>query len=105
MIVQLMRSNDPGATLVASTPHRLVIVAISACPNCCRRVIPDADGKCPNCQTTFTASNPVPERVLLGLKGGSKLPAVCHNCGLPTRRTKRIDVRFQPNDSALPPFL
>lgn len=75
----------------------LLPVSISSCTHCYRRVIPLADGSCPNCgdhpaNIPSNSSN----KVLLGIKGGTTLPQICHNCGSATRRTTRLLLSAEP---------
>jgi len=62
------------------------------------------DGRCPSCGgNTNDRSGTDPHKVLLGLRIGQPLPAVCHACGLPTRHTLCLKAVSEPQDTILAP--
>jgi hypothetical protein len=75
-------------------------MSIPTCPHCYRKVIPSAGGTCPACgKNTNDRGDADPYKTLLGIRSGARLPAVCHNCGLPTRKVKKFMVSSEPQDT------
>ncbi len=75
-------------------------MSIPICPHCYRKVIPSADGTCPACgKNTNDRGNSDPRKTLIGIKSGTRLPPVCHHCGVPTRQLKKFMVSSEPQDA------
>src|SRR5215510_14319343 len=75
---------------------------IEPCPHCYRKVIPMSDGSCPSCgKNTNDKAGTDPNKVLVGIRSGQRLPAICHSCGLPTQTTRKVAAASQPQDTAL----
>jgi len=72
---------------------------IEPCPHCYRKVIPMANDLCPACgKNTKDRTNTDPNKVLVGIRSGQQLPAVCHACGTATRATQKISASLEPRD-------
>lgn len=61
------------------------------CPHCYVRVFPDRDGVCPSClENVLDLSGTDPTKTTVLVNPNSKMPDVCCNCGLPTRRFVKV---------------
>ncbi len=75
---------------------------IEPCPHCYRKVIPMSDGTCPSCgKNTNNRQGADPNKVLVGIRSGQRLPGVGHSCGVPTRTTKRLSAASEPRDTTI----
>lgn len=81
-------------------------MSIPTCPHCHRRAIPQADGTCPACgKDPMDLRGSDPNRVMVSIHGGTRLPGVCHHCGEPTERLKTLAVSSDPQGTSVGPLL
>jgi hypothetical protein len=73
---------------------------LTECPHCWNLVYPTADGECPACRLNMREAGGQDhdlETLIVGEH--SRIPDVCCDCGLPTRRTTCIK-RWKPPENA-----
>ncbi len=62
------------------------------------------DGRCPSCgKNTNDRRGTDPNKTIVGLRAGRALPEICHACGVPTRRTQRLNVVSQQEGGDIAP--
>ncbi len=67
------------------------------CPHCYTRVLPSRSGQCPACgkNTKDAPLGSALPRTKITIREGTRLPAICYNCGTPTNRMKTIRQGWQ----------
>jgi hypothetical protein len=59
-----------------------------------------ADGACPSCgKNVNDRKGTDPNKVLVAISSGQRLPQICHSCGAPTRDVKKLATTSTPQDT------